>query len=157
MNLEWIQSSNGEIPENAFNTGAHDEDGNPLFVARGKHAEGIHPGKLCVGKKGAHIPFGDKEHLKLNYEVLASMTGLYWKSIRDGDSPKDAVSTGQNKNKTDMYSVKVAIDGKQMIGKYNFKNKKALFPHGGKKYQLNLADEVEILCLKVCLIYKPIL
>ena len=137
--------SNGEIPENAFKTGAHEKDGKPLFVAR-VHELGIHPGKLCRGRQGAHIPINGKEHLKRKYEVLASFAGLYWKSISVGNLPEDAVSTGYNVHKTPLYSARGWIDGNEVIGKYNYKENKALFPFGGKEHRLGLGEEVKILC-----------
>ena len=140
--------SGGQIPVSPFETGVHDEDGNPLFVVRGEHANGIHPGKLGVGQKGAHVAADNKEHIKLNYEVLAANSGLYWKSINVGDLPKDAVTTGYNVHETLLYSAKGMIDGNEMIGKYNFKDRKALFPHGGKQYRLNHPQEIQILCFK---------
>ena len=150
MTLTWIKASNGEIPKTAFKTGASESDGKPLFVAR-VHELGIHPGKLCRGRQGAYIPIDGKEHLKTNYEVLASFAGLYWKSINVGALPDDAVSTGHNVHKTLLYSVKGMIDGNEVIGKYNHKAKKALFPYGGIEHHLGLGEEVEILCSKVCL------
>ena len=155
MNLEWVQSSDGEIPENAFETGAHDENGETLFIARGIHADGIHPGRLGVGQKGAHIPASGKEHLKTKYEVLASIAGLYWKSTSVGDLPTYAVPTGHNIHKTPLYSAKGMIDGYAVIGKYNYKDQKVLFPCGGLEHYRGPGEKIEILCFKVCLVCEP--
>ena len=137
--------TNGQIPNDAFNTGSRDS-GKRLFVARAEHQNGMHPCKLHEGHRGAHLSWEGVELVKESYEILASKIGQYWRLMQVGQLPGDAVSTGYE-NGTPLFSVKGHVHGTEVIGKYSSQHKTAYFPYGGKEYKVR-HGEVEILCFR---------
>ena len=148
MSLQWTRASHGQVPRDAFITGSHDS-GSRLFVARAEHNGTTHPCKLHEGHndRAAHLSWGGIEHLKYEYEVLGSDIGLYWKSMRVGHLPRDAVSTGYEHG-APLYTVKGRVCGKTSIGKYSTQHHIAYFPYNGKEHEVK-HGEVEVLCFKV--------
>ena len=93
------------------------------------------------------LSWGEGKHLKYDYEILASDIGLYWKSMRVGHLPGDAVSTGYE-NGAPLFSVRGKVSGKMSIGKYSSQHNTAYFPYNGKEHEVRHGD-VEVLCFKV--------
>ncbi|KAF8348132.1 carbohydrate-binding module family 12 protein [Amanita rubescens] len=50
--------------------GGKENDGTPLFIARAYHKDAVHPGKANPNFDGAYIPWGGKEVLIHQYEIL---------------------------------------------------------------------------------------
>lgn len=59
----------GEIPSRALEAG-YEANGAPLYVCRGVHAGGLHPGKIRQGFGGCNIGYGGREVTITEYEVL---------------------------------------------------------------------------------------
>ncbi|XP_050539649.1 uncharacterized protein LOC126904566 isoform X2 [Daktulosphaira vitifoliae] len=68
-NATWIKANNGEIPVGALSSG-HTEEGEPLFVGRGKHNGCVTVGKVQPSHNVCYIPFGGEEVALDEYEVL---------------------------------------------------------------------------------------
>ena len=73
--LEWKSGEDGTVPEGAVEGGRR-PDGGPLYVARAK-VDGVE----CVGKlnpqhKFCHMPYGGKEHLVRQYQVMVNAPAL---------------------------------------------------------------------------------
>lgn len=67
---QWISSSKGNIPPNAFQVGA-EKDKTPLYLCRiHDKTKGVQPGKVV--NKNCNIPYGGKE---LQYEIYEVLTG----------------------------------------------------------------------------------
>lgn len=58
---KWVAAKNGDIPKGALYCGK-ETDGQSLYLARAYHVNGVHPGKIRHGFKGAHISWGGGEH-----------------------------------------------------------------------------------------------
>ena len=148
MPSQWRKVSNGHIPSDAFNTGAKDS-GRRLFVARAEHKNGMHPGRYHEGHKGAHLPYGGVEHVKHDYEILCSVSGLHWCPMHIGFLPWNAVKTGYESTgygyNAPLYSVKGVVNRTEVIGKYNHEHKRAYFPYGTKEHTVIWGD-IKILC-----------
>ncbi|KIG17525.1 hypothetical protein DB30_03226 [Enhygromyxa salina] len=65
----WMTATQGQIPDDAIKYG-QEANGEPLFAARAKHANGLHPGKVRLAFGAANIPYGGKELKETTYEVL---------------------------------------------------------------------------------------
>ena len=63
--LKWKKFKHGKCPSHTFH-------GNPdaLIVARAKHEDGVHPGKLYGPHECCYISYGGKEIAKEKYYVL---------------------------------------------------------------------------------------
>ena len=81
--MSWVQSSKGHIPEHAFIAGY--ENGHPLYIARGNHEGGVHPGKVASHLHALHIGYAEEEVLIEEYEVLVAnpqqICNLHWETI----------------------------------------------------------------------------
>ena len=69
--LHWTRAWGDSVPPGAVG-GGHVSDGE-LFVCRGRHRDGVHPGKLFHGK--CLIGWGGHEVALTNYEVLTGADG----------------------------------------------------------------------------------
>jgi hypothetical protein len=92
----WVTTTGSYIPEGAIRAG-YEADGRPLFIARA-NMEGIWtPGKCGFHLPGAHIPYGMKEQIINQYEVLvhpANSQGFYeWQRSSHGNVPPNAYRT----------------------------------------------------------------
>jgi hypothetical protein len=65
----WTASAKGNVPKGALE-GGREADGTPLYVVRGAHGDGVHPGKVNPNARGAYIAWGGEEVLLGSYEVL---------------------------------------------------------------------------------------
>jgi hypothetical protein len=66
---KWMPAFGGNVPPKAI-PGGLENDGSTLFIARAKHEEGLHPGKIRKEFQSAHIPWGGREIHIRDYEVL---------------------------------------------------------------------------------------
>lgn len=76
-NFQWIQSSNGHVPQNAV-VGGRTSSGEQLYVGRASHCGVITPGKVHASHGCIYIPFAWKEHRVTNYEVLVNNNSSGW-------------------------------------------------------------------------------
>jgi hypothetical protein len=67
--IAWMRASDGQVPADAMLAGK-EASGEPLYVCRAEHNEGIHPGKLREAFRGCNISWGGREYTKSSYEVL---------------------------------------------------------------------------------------
>ena len=92
----WVKTTGSKIPEGALRAG-YEENGTPLFIARAKVEGILTSGKCGVHLPGAHIPFGGKEVIVNEYEVLVlpnSALGFYdWLRESNGKVPNKALQT----------------------------------------------------------------
>ncbi|XP_062566654.1 uncharacterized protein LOC134228970 [Saccostrea cucullata] len=65
----WVATTGSKIPEDAIRAG-YETDGRPLFIARAKIHGIMTSGKCGFHLPGAHIPYGRKEEIINQYEVL---------------------------------------------------------------------------------------
>ncbi|KAJ3268387.1 N-acetylgalactosamine kinase [Terramyces sp. JEL0728] len=65
----WLYTEKNHIPDEAIELGK-DSNGDKLYAARAFFKNGVHVGKTLVSSKGALIPWGEKENLVENFEIL---------------------------------------------------------------------------------------
>ena len=70
MEWKWVKASNGYIPDNAVVIGGREANGQILFICRANYRGGVHPGKIRTEFGGCNIPWGGKEIVVRDYEVL---------------------------------------------------------------------------------------
>ena len=69
--LEWKSAEGGAVPDRAVE-GGHRPDGGPLYIVRAM-VDGVDSiGKLNPQHKFCHLPYGGKEHLVKQYQVLVN-------------------------------------------------------------------------------------
>ena len=139
----WVSATGSQIPEGAVRAG-YEADGKPLFIARA-YMEGIlTPGKCGYHLPGAHIPYGCKEHVRPNYEVLVHKTnavGFFdWKRASSGKVPKLAYKTDK-----DTYVGRAVYSGSLIPCKIATSPPHwcAYMGYGGKEHN---TKEYEVLC-----------
>lgn len=105
----WVTTTGCYIPEHAIRAG-YDAVGRPLFIARASIEDDLTPGKCGFHLQGAHIPYGCKEIVVHQYEVLVhanNASGFYdWQRASRGRVPNDAVSSD-----TDLYVGRAYFSG----------------------------------------------
>ncbi|XP_052811303.1 natterin-4-like [Mya arenaria] len=126
----WKSCSGGSIPPSAVRAG-YEEDGRPLFVARAKMEDGtMTPGKAGCHLPGAHIPWGGKEIIVQNYQILVqpvNAIGHYeWKPCSGGHVPQNALSTDKG-----MYVARCHQEGGLVPCKVHVDHGCAYIPYGG--------------------------
>lgn len=89
----WVNVSNGTLPANAIE-GGREADGKKLYIARSRMPNGLHIGKTRADWNFAAIPYGGKEVLMPQYEVLIS--GFL--PDQTGTANKDGVTTIVSRN-----------------------------------------------------------
>lgn len=93
---EWVQTSEGEIPDNALVAGT-DTDDLVLYVCRAYFQTETCVGKVNAKLRTCRIPYFDEEHEVSTYEVLTSPPWeeytLEWsdRMYGNGDVPENAV------------------------------------------------------------------
>ncbi|KAJ8027326.1 Natterin-1 [Holothuria leucospilota] len=114
---EWVQSSGGKIPDNAF-PGGTDKDGSVLYVCKAHFPKETCAGKVSNELGNCRIPYHDKELNVSTYEVLTSPPWedytLAWTDddYTNGALPGNAVSTD-----TGFYVGRYNKDGRYIPGK----------------------------------------
>lgn len=67
--VEWVSSGHGDVPPNAVH-GGHTSSGEPLFIGRANFAGSLTPGKVHPSHGSLYIPFGGREEIVKEYEIL---------------------------------------------------------------------------------------
>jgi hypothetical protein len=123
VDYHFVFATGGQIPAGAQPQG-HEADGTPLWVARSPgyadplHLPGIQPGKVRPGFGGALIPFGGREVLVTDYEVL--MEAGVWVPAAGGQTPDGAIVCGREANGDPLFVCRAAFDGGLQPGKVRF-------------------------------------
>lgn len=137
----WVTTFGNNIPDGAIRAGC-EADGRPLFVARARIENLVTPGKAGFHLPGAHIPYGCKEHIVNQYEVLVHPTrapGLYeWRSCSNGNIPPGAMATDRN-----TFIGRFHHAGSLVPGKVDTNHRCAYIGYGGQ--ELN-QKEYDVLC-----------
>lgn len=139
----WVTTTGCHIPEHAIRAG-YEADGRPLFIAR-TSMEGIStPGKCGFHLPGAHIPYGCKENIAHQYEVLVhpnNAQGFYdWQRACDGKVPENAFKTD-----TDTYVGRAYFSGSLIPCKIatSYPHMCAYMGYDGKEHN---SRDYEVLC-----------
>lgn len=85
----WKPVEYGRIPPRAF-VGGQERD-RILYVCQAFHKDGVHSGKVVDGN--CNIPWNGREIIINNFRVLVG-EGLYWRPVRYGRVPFNAVIGG---------------------------------------------------------------
>ncbi|XP_052811822.1 natterin-4-like [Mya arenaria] len=138
----WQSCSGGRIPPSAIRAG-YEADGRPLYVGRVRMQDGsMTPGKAGCHLPGAHIPWGSKENVEQNYEILVQpvdAVGHYeWQRFSGGNVPHNAMSTDRG-----MYVARCYHEGSLVPGKVHTDHGCAYIPYGGDEKS---CSDYEVLC-----------
>ncbi|XP_062566649.1 uncharacterized protein LOC134228965 [Saccostrea cucullata] len=139
----WVTTTGSNIPEGAIR-GGYEADGKPLFIARAQIEGVMTPGKCGNHLPGAHIPYGMKEQIFKQYEVLVHPSGnpgfLDWQKVSNGNVPPNAYRTDN-----DTYVGRAFYQGSLVPGKVasSEPHKCAYIGHGGQEISVK---ECEVLC-----------
>ncbi|XP_022291764.1 natterin-1-like [Crassostrea virginica] len=139
----WVTTTGNEIPEGAMRAG-YEADGRPLFIARAPIEGILTPGKCGYHIQGALLPFGCKEQVVHQYEVLVHQTnalGFFdWHRASNGTVPKEAFQTDK-----DTYVGRAFYSGSLIPCKIstNPSHRCAYMGSGGKEHN---TKEYEVLC-----------
>ncbi|XP_061177369.1 uncharacterized protein LOC133186109 [Saccostrea echinata] len=139
----WVTTTGCHIPDGAIRAG-YEADGRPLFTARAQ-IEGITtPGKCGYHLPGAHIPYGCKERVIGQYEVLVHPTnapGFFeWQRASGGIVPDTAFKTDKETYVGRAYFSGSLIPCKIATG---YQHKCAYMGYGGKEHN---TKDYEVLC-----------
>ena len=136
MDYHFKFATGGNIPAGAPSHG-READGTPLWVARSParavstQIPGIHPGKVRPAFGGALIPFGGREVLARDYEVL--MEPGIWVAGSNGQVPDGAVVCGREENGDPLFVARANLNGGIHPGKLRFAFGRALIGFGLKE------------------------
>ncbi len=72
----WAHAWDGSIPRHAWMVGT-DTNQLPLYLCRGRYADGMQPGKLRRDFRGCHIAYGGKEIVLRRYQVYINRSQRY--------------------------------------------------------------------------------
>lgn len=143
--MEWEKCTEGEIPCEAFETGAMDH-GEPVYIARARHSGSLVPGKTVKGHSHCYVAWGGEEHSKREYEVLLNLKGLHWVKMGgcggETELPQSAVAIG-HEDGYKLYAIKAQVDGEDVLGKYHPRYSLGYLPYDGAEHEVT---EFEILC-----------
>jgi hypothetical protein len=142
--VAWVQSANGDYPQNAIRLGK-ESDGEALFGCSalvgppGKQT--MQPGKLSRKIGGCNVPFAGTEHSIRNYQVLASSLDYRAFALQDvngGPLPARAVSGGVDIDGQPLYFCIVPFsDGSAHVGKIQRSWKQCHIGFGGSEQSYN--------------------
>jgi hypothetical protein len=105
-----LPAINGQIPAGAVAGGA--EPGRTLYICRGWHQGGLHPGKVVEGR--CNIGYGGNEFALTSFELLVN-TNLLWIPY-PGVIPPGALVGGQENDRV-LYVCRAAHSGGVHPGK----------------------------------------
>jgi len=114
---QWAPDVAGRLPIGAGSSApygyaiafGHDSDATPLFVARARHAGGLHPGKYRHGFAGAHIGFDGKEIAGITpFEVLVD-SAYEWIPATGGAIPAGCAPNGEEASGEPLYLVRAGL------------------------------------------------
>ncbi len=130
--LAWVDARGGEVPAGAIVGGW--EQGRTLYVCRGVHEGGLHPGKV-VGAY-CNIGWGGTEVLTERYEVLIGDTRrIGWVDSSYGGVPPGAFSGGYEPGQSELYVCRVGYLGGVHPGKIVGTN--CNITYGGRELPFN--------------------
>nr|XP_022294156.1 uncharacterized protein LOC111104472 [Crassostrea virginica] len=139
----WVTTTGNHIPEGAIRAG-YEEDGKALFIARANMEGVLTPGKCGNHLHGAHIPYGGKEQIVNQYEVLVhhnSALGFFdWLRASKGKVPKQAYQTD-----TDIYVGRAFYSGSLIPCKIAT-DPSHMCAYMGYRLQEHNTKEYEVLC-----------
>lgn len=130
----WVHASGGAVPDGAAANG-NEADGKPLFVARAKLDNGVHPGKVQEQFGSANIPYRGREVKVREYEVL--MNQGIWERASGGQIPEDAVICGYEADGTPLFAARANYEGGLHPGKIRRGSGGADIPWGGQEVRVN--------------------
>ena len=92
----WVDASDGAVPPGAVLGGQEAPPGSePLFVCHAYYENSLQPGKVRPGLGACNIPYGGKEVILKQYQVLVG--GSYgWTQATGGYIPPNAVQGGND-------------------------------------------------------------
>jgi len=118
---EWLPSSAGRVPHNAFRAG-FDMEQRPLYICRAWHENDLIPGKVVPSRITAYVSHGGKEHCKENFDVLCG-DSFAWKPTHGHHLvhvPVSAVAAGHTVDGETLYVGRVRHEGVDVVGKVFF-------------------------------------
>ncbi len=142
----WVPASGGDCPPGALR-GGREDDGTPLFVARGPYQGSLTPGKLNRQFRNALIPYGGREVSLPDYEVLVADGGSApdwnrdWARAADGEVPRGAFRAGREADGTPLYVIRARYAGGFCPGKVNPAHGTGYISYGGKEI---LVEDYEV-------------
>nr|KAJ3420392.1 hypothetical protein HK105_005732 [Polyrhizophydium stewartii] len=135
--VAWVLATGNSIPANAIE-GGREADGQPLFIARVWHENGIHVGKVARSwASGAHISFGGREVSDLRtYEILVGNPGaVRWHATSGQVSPQaiPRLVEGGYENSNPMFIAQASHNGGVHVGKAPVGHNCCYIAFGGKE------------------------
>ncbi|XP_061190103.1 natterin-3-like [Saccostrea echinata] len=128
----WVSTMGSNIPEGAIRAG-YEGDGKPLFIAKARIEGTMTPGKCGFHLNGAHIPYGTKEQIINQYEVLVlplkNFGFLDWQKASNGNVPHNAYETDGG-----IYVGRAFHKGSLVPGKIHVEHRCAYISYGGKEF-----------------------
>ncbi|PAA57061.1 hypothetical protein BOX15_Mlig034094g2 [Macrostomum lignano] len=137
--LSWVPASNGQVPPRAVQVGTQ-RDGSPVYVSRARHGNELIPAKLVQGHGHVCLPYGGKEHLVQQYEVLCDSgmpcfgCGWAWAPCQGFNVPPNAIIGGHTDRNEPLYIGKGFVNGDAAAGKVYSPHQCAYFSWGGAEH-----------------------
>ncbi len=109
----WVAAGGGSVPAGAV-AGGRESNGKNLYICRGSHGGGVHPGKI-VGHN-CNIGWGGREVLLSRYEVLVGVSAE-WMAASGGSVRPGAVAGGRESDGKNLYICRGSYGGGVHPGK----------------------------------------
>ncbi|KAI4471014.1 hypothetical protein MML48_1g15758 [Holotrichia oblita] len=126
----WVEATSGQVPPNAFVGG--EDNGEPMYVIRGKFNDGLIPGKLLSSHGCSYVPWGGEENGLNTYDVLCDFNGD-WVDCSGGNIPPNSLSAGESEDGEPLYVGRVLHEGSMTVGKVQQSHGVCYIPYGGKE------------------------
>lgn len=124
-----MPAKNGHVPSNAFPGG--DNDGEPIFVARGRVGGSLAAGSLLGSHKCCYVAWGGNSHSLSEYEVLCNFSGS-WIEWSGTQMPRSGYVAGVSEvNQELMYVGRAIVDGILKVGKIHPSHGVTYIGHNG--------------------------
>ncbi|XP_067634095.1 uncharacterized protein [Eurosta solidaginis] len=130
----WVSSSGDNIIPGAIHAGV-DADGDAIFVGRAYHEGDILPAKVIPSKRCAYVPWGGREIVKHDYELLVGY-GYGWVPDANGAVPPGAVVCGRTGDGEPLYIGRGHYAGSTTPGKIHTSHGCLYIPFGGQEVRL---------------------
>ncbi|XP_014102217.2 uncharacterized protein [Bactrocera oleae] len=131
----WISSSGPNIVPGTVHAG-HDADGDDIYVGRAYHEGDLLPAKVIPRKACAYVPYGGREVVKHDYELLTGY-GYGWVPDANGSVPPGAVICGRTSDGEPLYIGRGHYGGSFTPGKIHPSHGCLYIPFGGQEITLN--------------------
>lgn len=135
----WVPAANGQVPAGAQPHG-EDANGEPIFVARARHAGALIPGKLVQSHGVAYVPWGGVENAYAEYEILVG--GGQWVPAQGANIPPNAFPGGESEEGEPLFVGRARHEGSVTVGKVQPSHGVVYIPFGGAEIPY---DSYEIL------------